>query len=73
MNPTVAVKRLPHAQDLPLPRYETEGAAGLDLLAAVPAGTSFALAPGERRLVPTGLVLQLPAGFEAQVVEVGVR
>jgi dUTP pyrophosphatase len=48
---------------LDLPRYETEGAAGLDLRADEP----FALAPGERRVVPTGLALEIPAGHEGQV------
>ncbi|MCU4181309.1 dUTP diphosphatase [Bosea sp. BH3] len=61
----VALQRLPHGADLPLPAYETAGAAGLDLRAAIPDG--LVLAPGERTLVPTGLAMQLPAGFEAQV------
>ncbi|WP_332692970.1 dUTP diphosphatase [Bosea sp. (in: a-proteobacteria)] len=62
----VQIKRLPHAQDLPLPAYETAGAAGLDLRAALPQGT-LELAPGARALVPTGLVLALPPGSEGQV------
>jgi dUTP pyrophosphatase len=57
--------RLAHAQGLPLPAYQSAGAAGLDLLAAVNA--PMALQPGERALVPTGLIVELPAGFEAQV------
>jgi dUTP pyrophosphatase len=61
----VEVVRLPHGADLPLPRYESEHAAGLDLLAAVEAPLS--LAPGERALVPTGLAIALPPGTEAQV------
>jgi dUTP pyrophosphatase len=61
------VQRLPHAEGLPLPRYETDGAAGLDLLAANPADAPLVLPPLGRALVPTGLVLQLPPGFEAQV------
>ena len=61
----VLLQRLPHGADLPLPAYETEGAAGLDLRAAI--GESFSLAPGERALVPTGLAMQLPVGFEGQV------
>src|SRR6516162_7057935 len=67
--PTVAirVKRLPHAEGLAPPAYHSAGAAGLDLLAAVDAATPLRLAPGARALVPTGLVLQLPRGFEAQV------
>jgi dUTP pyrophosphatase len=59
--------RLPHAAGLPLPRYETAEAAGLDLTAAIGADESLALAPRSRALVPTGLVLQLPPGFEAQI------
>ena len=61
------VLRLPHAEGLPLPRYETDGAAGLDLLAANPADAPVVLPPLGRALVPTGLVLQLPPGHEAQV------
>lgn len=61
------VQRLPHNADLPLPRYETAGAAGMDLIAANPAGVPVVLAPMERRLVPTGLIIQLEQGFEAQV------
>jgi dUTP pyrophosphatase len=63
----VRVERLPHALDLPLPAYATEGAAGLDLLAALPAGKSLVLEPGSRALVPTGIRLALPPGHEAQV------
>lgn len=63
---TLAIQRLPHALDLPLPAYETQGAAGLDLRAALPAAP-LQLAPGERVLVPTGLVLELPPGCEGQV------
>jgi dUTP pyrophosphatase len=64
---TVAVVRLPHGRGLDLPAYQSDGAAGMDLLAAVPKGAPLQLAPGDRALVPTGLVLQLPTGFEAQV------
>lgn len=69
MNPLVdvSVQRLPHAQGLPLPRYETEGAAGMDLTAALADGETLVLAPGERAMVPTGLAIALPQGFEAQV------
>ena len=63
----VEVKRLPHAEGLALPAYQSEHAAGLDLLAAVGAETPLTLAPGERALVPTGLAIALPAGFEGQV------
>ncbi|MDH5411172.1 MAG: dUTP diphosphatase [Alphaproteobacteria bacterium] len=62
---TVSVTRLPHGADLPLPEYATADSAGLDLLAAI--DTDLILAPGERKLVPTGLVIALPAGYEAQV------
>jgi dUTP pyrophosphatase len=62
---TVGVVRLAHARGLDLPAYQSDGAAGMDLLAAVPA--PLRLDPGQRALVPTGLVLQLPQGFEAQV------
>jgi dUTP pyrophosphatase len=62
---TVAVQRLPHAADLPLPAYATAESAGLDLLAAIDA--PIELAPGARRLVPTGLKIALPHGYEAQV------
>jgi len=63
----VAIQRLPHGADLPLPAYQTEGAAGADLVAAVPADMPIRLAPGARALVPTGFAMALPAGFEAQV------
>jgi dUTP pyrophosphatase len=62
--PVVAVRRLPHGRDLPLPAYATAGAAGLDVVAAV--AEPVTLAPGERRLIPTGLSIALPAGYEAQ-------
>jgi dUTP pyrophosphatase len=62
---TVAVTRLPHGRDLPLPHYATEGSAGMDLLAAVT--TPLTLAPGERALIPTGIAIALPPGHEAQV------
>jgi dUTP pyrophosphatase len=61
----VAVLRLPHAEGLPLPAYQSDGAAGLDLLAAVEA--PLTLPPLGRALVPTGLALALPEGYEAQV------
>lgn len=63
----VAVRRLSHGEGLALPRYETDGAAGMDLLAALPEAEPLTLAPGARALVPTGLAIALPAGFEAQV------
>jgi dUTP pyrophosphatase len=66
-SPAVRVTILPHAQGLALPSYASAGAAGLDLIAAIPDGDAFTLGPCARGLVPTGLVLQLPEGFEAQV------
>ena len=63
----VAVQRLPHAEGLSLPAYQTEGAAGFDLLAAVPVEAPIAIAPGARALVPTGLAFAIPPGFEGQV------
>ena len=62
---TIAVTRLPHGADLPLPAYATDDAAGMDLLAAVT--EDLVLAPGERALVPTGLAMAIPAGYEVQV------
>lgn len=65
--PRVKVVRLPHAEGLPLPAYQSADAAGLDLAAALPDDTPVTLAPGVRALVPTGLVVELPRGFEGQV------
>jgi dUTP pyrophosphatase len=62
---TVRVKRLPHGQELPLPTYHSKRAAGLDVVAAVTEPVE--LAAGARALVPTGFVLELPEGYEAQV------
>jgi dUTP pyrophosphatase len=61
------VMRLPHAENLPLPAYQSKHAAGFDLLAAVPSAGAATVAPGERILVPTGLAVALPEGYEAQV------
>jgi dUTP pyrophosphatase len=63
----IRIKRLPHGEGLPIPAYQSEGAAGFDLVAAVPADAPLILPPGGRTLAPTGLVLELPQGFEAQV------
>jgi dUTP pyrophosphatase len=63
----VEVVRLPHARGLDLPAYQSDGAAGMDLVAAVPRTRPMRLAPGQRALVPTGLLLALPPGFEAQI------
>ncbi|MGE0707893.1 MAG: dUTP diphosphatase [Planctomycetota bacterium] len=65
--PLLRILRLAHAADLPLPRYETEHSAGLDLRAALPEEEPLALHPGERALVPTGLRLEIPEGHEGQV------
>ena len=65
--PALGIVRLPHAHGLPLPAYESAGAAGMDLRAAVPEDRPILLLPGRRALVPTGLVLEIPSGFEAQV------
>jgi dUTP pyrophosphatase len=65
VTPIIAVVRLNHAADLPLPAYESAGAAGMDLRAAV--GEPMILAPGARAAVPTGLAMALPPGFEGQV------
>lgn len=59
--------RLPHAEGLPLPTYQTGGAAGIDLMAALPPMARLVLEPGARDAVPTGLCLALPPGWEAQV------
>jgi dUTP pyrophosphatase len=63
----VQIVRLRHGADLPLPAYQSAQAAGLDLLAAVPADVPVVLAPGARALIPTGVAIALPAGMEAQV------
>ena len=65
--PLVGIVRLPDAEGLDLPAYETIGAAGMDLRAAVPADEPLVLKPGKRALVPTGLVFEIPQGFEGQV------
>jgi dUTP pyrophosphatase len=63
----VEIRQLPHAEGLPLPAYQSPGAAGLDLLAAVGENSPLVLAPGKHALVPTGLTIALPSGSEAQV------
>lgn len=65
MTPVLQIEVLPSAEGLPLPEYETEGAAGLDLRAAVTG--PVVLQPGERALLPTGLRLGIPVGYEGQV------
>ncbi len=63
----IEVLQLPHGAGLPLPAYQTAHAAGLDLLAAVPDAAPVVLEPGRYAMVPTGLAIALPVGFEAQV------
>jgi dUTP pyrophosphatase len=64
---TLALCRLPHAEGLALPAYETEGAAGMDLRAAVSEDAPVTLQPGERQMIPTGLSIAIPEGYEVQV------
>jgi dUTP pyrophosphatase len=63
----IEIRQWPHGEGLPLPQYQSAHAAGLDLVAAVPEASPLILAPGQRALVPTGLSIALPAGYEAQV------
>lgn len=65
--PRVGVIRLPHGADLALPAYETDGAAGMDLRAAVAVDAAVVIEPGARMLVPTGFIFEIPHGFEAQI------
>lgn len=65
--PVVGLVRLAHGAALALPAYETAGAAGMDLRAAVPDEAPLTIPPGERALVPTGFIFELPAGHEGQV------
>ncbi len=67
MSATVRLVPLPHFEGLSLPGYQSEQAAGLDLCAAVPEDAPVTLLPGQRALIPTGLSMALPDGFEAQV------
>ena len=67
IGPTVGFVRLPHGEGLPLPAYESTGAAGMDLRAAVPEDRPLLILPGKRALVPTGLILEIPEGMEGQV------
>lgn len=64
---SVVYKRLAHGEGLQLPAYESEDASGMDLLAALPAEGEIVLAPGARALIPSGLAIELPRGFEAQI------
>lgn len=63
----VSIRRLANGEGLPLPAYASDGAAGLDLYAALPAGQKLVLEPGARDLIPTGVQIALPEGYEAQV------
>jgi len=63
----VRVLRLPHGADLPLPAYQSALAAGLDLLAAVPAQAPVTIAPAGRAMIPTGIAVALPPGSEGQI------
>jgi dUTP pyrophosphatase len=63
----VSLQRFSHAQDLQLPLYQSDDAAGMDLVAALPEGRDVILNPGERALIPTGLAIELPRGYEGQI------
>jgi dUTP pyrophosphatase len=67
LGPVLNLKRLPHGEGLDLPGYETSGAAGMDLRAAVAVEEPMVLPPGRRALVPTGFIFEVPEGFEAQI------
>ena len=67
LSPTLKLIRLPNSEGIELPSYETAGAAGMDLRAAVEAGEPMTLHPGERALVPTGFIFEVPFGYEAQI------
>ncbi len=64
---TVLFQRFPHAEGLPLPRFQSEYASGMDLMAALPSDEVMVIRPGQRALIPTGLAIELPAGYEAQI------
>lgn len=63
----VALKRLPHAEELALPKYETEYSAGMDLRAAISRDEPVEILPGDRAVIPTGLQIALPPGYEGQI------
>ena len=65
--PVIGLVRLPHGEGLPLPAYETAGAAGMDIRAAIPEGERLVMRLGNRVLVPTGFIFEIPRGFEIQV------
>jgi dUTP pyrophosphatase len=66
-NVEMRIVRLPHGRDLPLPEYQSAQAAGLDLIAAVPADAPVEIPPGGRALIPNGIAIALPAGHEGQI------
>ncbi|MDX3926652.1 MAG: dUTP diphosphatase [Shinella sp.] len=66
-SPTLDLVRLPHAQGIDLPAYETSGAAGMDLRAAIAEEDALVIAPGKRALVATGFIFEIPAGYEGQI------
>ncbi len=67
MSVSIGVRRLEHGADLPLPAYATPASAGMDLTAAIPADKIFTLEIGKRMLIPTGMCIELPDGYEGQV------
>ena len=67
MRTDVRIRRLPHFEGLELPAYQTEGAAGMDVRAAVAEDAPVTLLPGDRAMIPTGLAMAVPPGFECQV------
>lgn len=67
LGPMLNLKRLSHGEGIDLPAYETRGAAGMDLRAAVAEDAPMTLAPGKRALIPTGFIFEVPEGFEAQI------
>jgi dUTP pyrophosphatase len=67
MSTELRILRLPHAADLPLPAYQTEHAAGFDLVAAISAGAPVRITPGGRAMIPTGIAIALPPGHEGQI------
>ena len=67
ITPVIGLVRLPHGEGIELPSYATDGAAGLDIRAAVPADKPIVLKLGNRALIPTGFVMEIPPGYEVQV------
>lgn len=65
--PLIGLVRLPHGEGLQLPAYETPGSAGMDIRAAVPEGQPVSIRPGKRALIPTGLIFEIPPGYEVQI------